>query len=193
VGIDPHIDKIGRRSRQMIRPLDKAWLARRPVIFRVRPMNPPINDHDASLKRLDSAGMVASTLCGIHCAAMPLLIGALTAAGVGWIGNEALEWAILAGSVSIGLFALLPSYRRVHRRRSCLWLFWLGVLAILGGRLAHTSSLPDTPFVLSGAVLIVSAHAFNRYLCARCRACGESARIEGERGENQTPGSVSSG
>jgi hypothetical protein len=116
--------------------------------------------------------MLASTLCGIHCAAMPLLIGALTAAGVSWIKNEALEWAILAASVCIGLLALLPSYRRVHRRRSCLWLFWLGMLAILGGRLLDTRSLPDTPFVTVGAVLIVSAHALNRFLCVRCGQCG---------------------
>jgi hypothetical protein len=129
---------------------------------------------ETRLKRLDSAGMVASTVCGIHCAAMPLLVGVLAAAGVSWIKNEALEWAILAVSVCIGLFALLPSYRRVHRRRSCLWLFWVGVLAILGGRLAHAPSMPDTPFVVGGAVLIVWAHGLNRYLCARCRVCGQT-------------------
>jgi hypothetical protein len=97
---------------------------------------------------------------------------------VSWIKNEALEWAILAASLCIGLLTLLPSYRRVHRRRSCLWLFWLGVLAILGGRLAHTPSLPDTPFVVSGAVLIVSAHVLNRYLCARCRVCDQTEAIK---------------
>jgi MerC mercury resistance protein len=130
-----------------------------------------MNSDEARLKRLDSAGMLASTLCGIHCALMPLLIGTLTAAGISWIKNEALEWAILAISLCIGLFGLLPSYRRVHRRRSCLWLFWLGALGILGGRLVHTSRIPDTPFVVAGAALIVSAHALNRHLCARCGIC----------------------
>jgi hypothetical protein len=132
-----------------------------------------MNDTDRRLNRLDSAGMLASTLCAIHCAAMPLLIGALTVAGVGWLGSEGLEWGILGGSLSVGLLALVPSYRRVHRRSSCLWLFWLGILAIVAGRLERASVLPDTPFVVSGAILIVSSHALNRYFCARCRNCGQ--------------------
>lgn len=126
---------------------------------------------DASLRRLDNAGIAASVLCALHCVALPLVLGGLTAAGVEWIRNEAFEWAILAGSLAIGFFGLLPAYRRVHRHKSCLWLFCIGILSIFAGRLANGRSLPDTPFVVSGAVLIVSAHAVNRYLCTRCGHC----------------------
>jgi hypothetical protein len=124
-----------------------------------------------SLRKLDHAGMAASILCAIHCIALPLLLGGLTATGVGRFRNEALEWAIVAGSFVIGLFALLPSYRRLHRHKRCLWLFGIGVLSILAGRFANARSLPDTPFIVCGATLIVSAHAANRFLCSRCGSC----------------------
>ncbi|HEY4359574.1 MAG TPA: MerC domain-containing protein [Bryobacteraceae bacterium] len=129
---------------------------------------------DTVLKKLDSAGIAASTLCAIHCVVMPLLLGGLTAAGVGWLHDERLEWAILAGSLAIGLFGLLPAYRRVHGHKGCLWLFCLGILCMISGRLATLRSLPDMPFIACGAALIVSAHVSNRYLCARCGQCNHS-------------------
>jgi hypothetical protein len=126
---------------------------------------------EASLEALDRAGMAASVLCAIHCIALPLLLGSLTAAGIGWLRYEGVEWAILTGSAAMGLFGLLPGYKRVHRHKRCLWLFCAGLLTILTGKLASSHSLRDTPFVVCGAALIISAHAFNRHLCARCSNC----------------------
>jgi hypothetical protein len=126
---------------------------------------------DAALKKLDAAGVAASTLCAVHCVALPLVVGSLTAAGVAWLRSDALEWVILAVSVLIGLKALFPAYRQVHRHQRCLWLFCLGVLSMLLGRLANLRSLPDLPFIACGAALIISAHVFNRHLCARCDRC----------------------
>jgi hypothetical protein len=132
---------------------------------------------EASLTKLDNAGIAASVLCAIHCIALPLILGGfaaegLTASSVGWLRHESVEWAILASSLTIGLFGRLPGYRMVHRHKKCLWLFSVGVLSILAGRLANIQSIPDTPFVVGGAALIVSAHTANRYLCARCGHCG---------------------
>lgn len=135
---------------------------------------------DGSLnKKLDHAGIAASMLCAIHCVALPLLAGGLTAGGLtatglAWLQNESVEWVIIASSLAIGLFGLLPGYRRVHRHKRCLGLFSFGVLSILAGRIANAKSLPDTPFVIGGAALIISAHAANRYLCARCGHCRSS-------------------
>lgn len=131
---------------------------------------------NTSLRQLDHAGIAASVLCAIHCIGLPLLLGALTAGGltatgVAWLRNEWVEWFFLASSLSIGVFGLLPGYRGVHRHKRCLWLFSIGVVSILAGRLASARSLPDTPFIVGGAALIISAHAGNRYLCARCSRC----------------------
>lgn len=126
---------------------------------------------EVSLKHLDGAGIAVSTICAIHCVAMPLIIGSL-AASIGWLQSEALEWCVVAGSVAIGLRALLPSFRKQHRRKRCLGLFAAGMASILFGRLALHGSFPDTPFVVFGAALIISAHATNHYFCARCKRCG---------------------
>ncbi|MBZ5634498.1 MAG: MerC domain-containing protein [Acidobacteriia bacterium] len=121
---------------------------------------------------LDGAGMAVSALCAVHCVVMPLIVGSLAAAGIGWLHNEALEWLILGSSLTIGLRALLPAFRHRHGKKRCLWLFSGGMASILLGRLAQHGSLPDTPFVIFGAVLIISAHAMNHYFCARCQRCG---------------------
>jgi hypothetical protein len=131
-----------------------------------------MNTPQTSLRKLDHAGMAASTLCAIHCIALPLLLGSLTATGLGWLRNEALDWVIVWSSLVIGLFGLMPAYRKVHRHKRCLWLFGSGMLAIVAGKFASAQSLPDTPFVVCGAALIVSAHAANRYFCSRCVHCG---------------------
>ncbi|MCU1339360.1 MAG: hypothetical protein JWO19_4941 [Bryobacterales bacterium] len=117
--------------------------------------------------------MAVSLLCAIHCVVLPLALGSLAAAGLSWLHNEALEWIILAGSLIIGVCGLLPAYRTRHRKKRCLWLFLFGVLSILVGRLAG-QSLQETPFIVAGAALIVSAHGTNQYLCSRCPRCDDT-------------------
>jgi hypothetical protein len=128
------------------------------------------------LKYGDIAGIVVSTLCAIHCAAVPLLLATAAASGLTWLYEEGLDWAFLATSSAIGFASLLPAYRRLHRRKTCLALFVGGILCILAGRLAP-EGLPDTPFVVFGAVLIISGHAVNQYFCRSCRKC--SSEISG--------------
>ena len=121
-------------------------------------------------KYRDIAGIALAGLCAVHCAAMPLLLATAAASGIGWLYNEGFDWIFLASSSLIGCASLLPAYRRLHRKKACLALFVGGILSILAGRLAPTG-VPDTQFVVFGAVLIVSAHAGNQYLCRSCRRC----------------------
>jgi len=130
-----------------------------------------MNTTSEATKHLDGAGMAVSALCAIHCVLMPLIIGSLAAAGIGWLRNEALEWLILVVSFTIGIRALLPAFRHRHRKKRCLWLFSFGMGSILLGRLAQHGALSDTPFVVFGAALIISAHGMNHYFCGRCRQC----------------------
>ena len=126
---------------------------------------------ESSIRRLDGAGMAVSAICAVHCVLMPLIVGSLAAAGTGWLRNEALEWLILISSIIIGLRALLPAIRHRHGKKRCLWLFSGGIVSILLGRLVAGGSLPEIPFVIFGATLVISAHATNHYFCARCRGC----------------------
>lgn len=65
----------------------------------------------------------------------------------------------------------LPAYPWVHRRKICALLFGAGVVIILIGRLAELR-IPDTPFVVFGATLIVVGHLASRHFC---RVCERSA------------------
>jgi hypothetical protein len=39
---------------------------------------------EASIKHLDRARKAVSALCAVHCVVMPLIVGSLAAAGIGW-------------------------------------------------------------------------------------------------------------
>jgi hypothetical protein len=123
-------------------------------------------------KYRDFAGIAVAALCALHCAALPLLLATAAASGLTWLLEERFEWAFLASSAVIGCASLVPAYRRVHGKTRCLALFGVGIAAIFVGRLALLD-LPDTPFVLFGAVLIVASHAANHYFCRTCRRCAE--------------------
>src|SRR6202008_2226012 len=100
----------------------------------------------------------------IHCAAVPLLLATAAASGSSWFYVEGLDWVFLVASSVIGYASLSPAYRRLHRRKACLGLFFAGILSILAGRLVP-GSVPDEPLVVFGAALIISGHAANQYLC----------------------------
>jgi hypothetical protein len=126
----------------------------------------------------DFAGIAVSTMCAVHCVAVPLLLATATASGVSWLLEERLDWLFLAASSVIGWMSWLPAYRRLHRRKACLTLFATGILSIATGRLAP-EGVPDTPFVVFGAALIVSGHAANQYFCRSCRRCCDSTGATG--------------
>jgi hypothetical protein len=58
----------------------------------------------------DAIGFSASTLCAIHCAATPLLLTALTLAGLGFLAHPAIEAAMIGLSLFIGATSLLHGY-----------------------------------------------------------------------------------
>lgn len=77
---------------------------------------------------LDRVGMWVSGACAVHCATLPLLIAI---AGLGWLGDERLEWTIIGFSFAVASLRLSHSYIREHRHWEPLALFALGALAIL--------------------------------------------------------------
>jgi hypothetical protein len=125
----------------------------------------------ASLPRpSDRAGIAVSALCVLHCALTPLLATAPVAFGLSWIIGEGSEWLFVASSGAIGCASILPAYWRLHRRKRCIALFLSGIVIILGGRFVPAESL-ETPLVITGAGLMILAHASNRYFCRRCSGC----------------------
>ena len=107
-------------------------------------------------------------------------MGGAAMLGIAWIGSGRVEWTIAFTSLAIGLASLVPSYRKTHRNRSCLALFSFGMGMILSARLFFEDlRLLEGVTMVSGAVLIGTAHLLNRRLCRACSACrtGISSRL----------------
>lgn len=121
---------------------------------------------------LDRAGVVASITCAIHCALMPLLVSVLPLAGVGLLAEESAETGFVGAAIAIGLLSLVPSYLQRHGRARPLVIFVGGVAAILLARsFFEESSSFEIPLVVTGAILIATAHVLNGRLCRSCEHC----------------------
>src|SRR5579872_863734 len=87
-------------------------------------------------RRSDRAGIVIAAVCFVHCIAGRLLLSFAGLASL--IGaSERLEPAFLLGSRFMGVMALVPGYRRKHRKLWCLALFCAGFLCLLVRRRIH--------------------------------------------------------
>ncbi len=123
---------------------------------------------------LDLAGATASFACAVHCAVVALLLGIAPAAS--FLAASWIEWAFLAVSLVIGLFALVPGYR-IHHQRAPMLLLVTG-LAMLGTMRAMSvpPSLGELSLVITAAACLISAHWINRTALHRCAAAAAPHR-----------------
>ncbi|QDT15032.1 MerC family mercury resistance protein [Alienimonas californiensis] len=89
----------------------------------------------------DLFGIVCSVGCGIHCAAMPLLIAAAPAVGGSWLGGEAAHLVLLPLCAGAAFWSMRSGVRR-HGRRSVPWIAAAGV-SLLAAGVAVPSLLND--------------------------------------------------
>lgn len=111
----------------------------------------------------DRVGIFGSALCLAHCLAMPLAVGYLSAAGLGFLGTEIVHKLLAGPLLLIALLAFIPGFRR-H-----------GDLRILGAGAAGVALLITAIFVLepfishdvetaltiTGSVILIGAHTAN--------------------------------
>ncbi len=125
----------------------------------------------------DRTGTLIAAVCFVHCIAGPMLLSLAGFASLIGI-SEKLEPAFLLGSLAMGVAALIPGYRRHHRRRSCLAMFCTGMICLL---LRHhiPSDLPaESIGTCIGASLIAGADILNHRLSRRCRCCESVAKSD---------------
>ena len=115
---------------------------------------------------LDTVGATASLACAVHCAVVALLFGALPAASL--LAAPWIDWAFLGASTAIGLFALVPGYRR-HHLRTPLVLFTIGITILTTLRVLRVPpSIAEMIVVLFAASLLIVAHWKNRSAVHTC-------------------------
>ena len=120
---------------------------------------------------VDRTGIALSLACGVHCALVPLVIGAAALLPFKWLISESTELWLLVGSVAIALSSLLSSYWLKHRHKRCL-VFLVPGLAVLGLVLFGSISEQLEPWiVVGGTSSIAIGHLVNIRLCRQCVQC----------------------
>jgi len=85
--------------------------------------------------------------------------------------SEEFEPVFLCGSGAMGALALVPAYRKKHRRVSCLVLFASGVLCLLLRHIRWGDTSLESVATAIGASLIIAAHVLNLRFCKNCGSC----------------------
>jgi hypothetical protein len=119
--------------------------------------------------KLDNIGMTASTLCAIHCAAIPVFFTSLPILGVGFLADPWVEWAMILIALFIGFASIVTSYFRTHHRPLPLLLLIVGFVIIILGHLL-TKGWIEAIVAPIGGLLIAYAHFVNYKYIGVCRA-----------------------
>lgn len=116
----------------------------------------------------DTAGMLASALCLLHCLALPLLLAIFPVMGLGH--DEGFHAAMVGVAMLAALAALAPGYA-AHRRASvalsgAAGLACLAVAVFVAG--PRYGEVAETWLTVGGASLLCLAHLRNRACCDSC-------------------------
>ncbi len=115
---------------------------------------------------LDSLGMLASTVCMVHCMAMPFVIGLLPAIGLSFLEGHAAHQILAFFVVGFALAAVLPAYLK-HKRASVLWSMIGGIALVLLATFGSGVLFPESyelPLITVGNMIVVFSHWRNRHL-----------------------------
>lgn len=124
------------------------------------------------LKQL--AGLSGAGVAGACCLGLPVMLSALTAAGLGFLIRDAYLIPLFAATLGITLWLLHRSSGR-HGRRGPFWLAAAGSVSALGG-------LYLTPWITVGGMLLVLAGSIADYRNGRRLSCCDAERAGGSAG-----------
>jgi hypothetical protein len=131
-------------------------------------------------QRGDSAGLVLSGVCLVHCLAAPALVALIPAFtfGMSHQMDRLVHWGLLLLAIPISLWTLRQGLKS-HGQRRWLLVGLLGLSLMLGGVLVHTANHQEIWLTMAGVLILAAAHVMNwattlRYgncLIAPLRAC----------------------
>jgi len=127
---------------------------------------------------LDRVGAVASSVCAVHCAAIPILLGLGAAGAVSWLDHGAVEWGLVGLAAVVGTVSAWRGYR-VHGNWPVAVVLATAALSLVAltwsrhDEHAHEGDLKWV-FPVLGLVIAVS-HVVNRRLCRSCASCESHA------------------
>ena len=113
----------------------------------------------------DRLGVGVSATCAVHCAAMgSLSLAPSLSSSLEFL--ETIEWPLMLMALVLGLWSLVPSYRKHHRWQP-LALFGVGLVHLFVSRLVEGSA--EVFVTVIGVAFIATAHAINLRFCGECQ------------------------
>lgn len=106
----------------------------------------------------DLLGFAGSTLCALHCSALPVLLAMGMLSGFEWMESHWVEYAFFISAVSIAGYTILRSYME-HRKPLALMIVCAGFVMFLAGIVQHNHA--EIGLTTLGGVLIAIAHIIN--------------------------------
>jgi hypothetical protein len=118
----------------------------------------------------DKLGIGLSVICLLHCLLLPVVILSLPIMMRFYLGNPLIHLGLALLVVPVGFISFIRGYRH-HRKALPLVLGGLGIALIsLTPFLVHVLKfgLPENGILISGSVILITAHLQNRKFCQQC-------------------------
>ncbi len=133
--------------------------------------NQTISDDAADTQNTvyDKAGIWISSLCALHCLALPVLLPAVPLIASSFVAEAWFERTILSISILIGFIGLFIGFYKYHRQLYPLYSLTMGGLIYWNKDIFGHEYEPFT--IALGALLIIVAHYINLKLCRACQNC----------------------
>jgi hypothetical protein len=120
-------------------------------------------EHPDFQRWADPVGSTGAMVCAVHCAALPFVLAALPALGLGFLASSTFDLCFAAFATVIGTTSLWAGYQRHHDRRA-YGLFALGLSSVWVGVAAppvHDNLVAHALVMSIGGTLIAIAHLVN--------------------------------
>ena len=118
---------------------------------------------------LDFWGFLASFLCALHCAAIPMILMFSSLGSFAWIASHEVELVFIILSIGLAYWSLWTSYRKHHKKKKAINIAFIGFGFLLLSRIIphHIGEI----LVVIGGLLIAYAHIVNWQLLQTCKHC----------------------
>ena|ERR1700721_815581 len=121
-----------------------------------------------SIRYFDMLGIAASSICLVHCLAMPFVITFLPLLGWQFLEGKFAHQILAVFVFSFALFGIVPGYLK-HHRRSVLIGMLIGLGLVLVATLLCGFILPEKaelPLITAGNLVLVATHWHNHHLAS---------------------------
>ncbi|HUQ47886.1 MAG TPA: MerC domain-containing protein [Gemmatimonadaceae bacterium] len=121
----------------------------------------------AQAQLTDAAGTLGAIVAALCCAGTPLIVAALTAAGLSGLRRDKILWPVMVVSLAIALWGYWQGHR-IHKSWTPIILGLIGAVSLsLGVIVVH--GFPAMQMIYAGAALLIAATAWNIVARRSCR------------------------